>query len=249
VNIAVFADYPPYSYVNSAGQITGIEIHMADAVAQQMGVKPVFHNVGFTTLFTGVQDHRYDWALGADVETVSREKVLDMMPWVDTDLVLVVKKGNPYHVNPNDLCNSSVIFGDTVASVNIEVDQEIAADCAKMGKPKPQVLTFQDVPTRDQALVDGHVTAYTDDPAVDKYEEGQGVPLQTYPIPASLNLPSAKPLPAGWAFQKGDKALETAVTQAIGNLIKNGTWQSIMKNGGIVTPIIPPSFTMQPVAG
>jgi polar amino acid transport system substrate-binding protein len=184
---------------------------------------------------------RFDFAVGLNLP-LTPKAALQTLAWVKSALVLVGKAGNPSHVNPDDLCSSSVIFGETVGSVNLEADHEIAGNCAKAGKPSPKVLTFQDVATRNQALVNGHTTAMTDDPAVIKYEsEKQHVPVAVLPG-GHLDLTGAKPIALGWLFKKGDTAMEKPVTQAIAALIKDGTWQRILKQGGVADSIIPPRF-------
>jgi polar amino acid transport system substrate-binding protein len=242
LHIAAFFGYPPYRYIDKNGNQAGIEVQMADAVAKQMGVKADYQNIQFAAIPPAVQNGRFDFAVGLNLP-LNKNAPLDTLFWLRSTLVLEVKKGNPSHVNPNDLCTAT--FGDAEGTVNLQSDKKIAAQCAAEGKPRPTVLTFQDVPTRNEALVTGHTTVALDDPAVIKYEsQVQGVPLEALQG-AHLSATIAKPIPLGWLFKKGNTQMERAVQQAIANLIKNGTWQRIMKEGGITDPIIPPTFNVQ----
>lgn len=241
LNIGAFLGYPPYRYVGEDRKPAGIEIELANAVAQKMGVEAKFQNVEFAALPPAIENGRFDFAVGLNLP-LTDENRLDTLGWITSGLVFVVKKGNPEGIDPNNLCSTAVTFGETGGSINLETATAIAADCGEQGKPRPKVREFQDVATRNQALQNGQSTVMLDDPAVAKYTaEEQNVPVEVLPG-GELKGEFAEPVPLGWLFRSDDTEMKTAVTQAIDALIEDGTWQSILDRGGVLTPIIPPSF-------
>jgi polar amino acid transport system substrate-binding protein len=238
VNVAVYLAYPPYSYTDSSGRPAGLELEMARAVAQKMGVSVRFHSIEFPAMIPAISNGRYDWALGTISDLKERRKVVDIMDWSHDAMFVQVKAGNPHNVDPSDLCG--VRFGHVQGSAQIQAFESIAAQCAKDGKSAPTQVLFQDVGTQLQALRNDRFAADLQDPAAGAQTERQ---TNDALIMLPGNVPTLAADPAGWVFAKGNQGLEKAVLQSIDALIKDGTWQKLMADNGMSdVAIVPPTL-------
>ncbi|MYW96177.1 transporter substrate-binding domain-containing protein [Amycolatopsis rubida] len=238
VNVAAYLAYPPYRYIDGSGKPTGFELEMAKAVAKKMGVRIEFHSIEFPALIPSIANRRYDWAVGMMNDTEARRKVVDVLDWARADMVVQVQAGNPHQVNPAGLCG--VNFGHVQGSAQVQAFDKLVADCAKQGKPAPTQILFQDVGTQLQALRNNRFAAALQDPAAGAQTEKQTSGALVL-LPG--RVPAITPTPAGWVFAKGNTGLQKAVVQAIGSLIKDGTWQKIMRDNGVSEfSIVPPTL-------
>ena len=77
IKVAISADYPPYTYVDEAGNFVGYSIEVDREVAKRLGVELELTDVPFDTIFTGLAEGKYDVADGAHIWEEEREKVMD----------------------------------------------------------------------------------------------------------------------------------------------------------------------------
>jgi polar amino acid transport system substrate-binding protein len=243
LEMAAFLEYPPYRYVDDAGNPAGIEVQMATAIAAKMGVEPVFHDMEFAAVIPAISTGRYDFALGAFQETAERREVVDILDYNRSALGLQVLAGNPKGVSPADICGVS--FGHVTGSAQADMFQGLVDGCAAAGRPAPTEMLFQDVATQLQGLRGGRFDALLQPPPV-------GLSLAATPGSGFAMLPGlVEEIPAasaGWVFPKGDTEMERAVLQSIQSLIDDGTWGRILADGGLTeTALVPPTLNDQPV--
>ncbi len=77
LRVAISADYPPYTYIDAAGNFTGYSIEVDKELAKRLGVKLELTDVPFDSIFTGLAQGKYDVADGAHIWEEEREKVMD----------------------------------------------------------------------------------------------------------------------------------------------------------------------------
>jgi len=77
LRVAISADYPPFTYVDEAGNYVGYSIDVDQELAKRLGVKLELTDVPFDTIFTGLAEGKYDVADGAHIWTEEREPVMD----------------------------------------------------------------------------------------------------------------------------------------------------------------------------
>jgi polar amino acid transport system substrate-binding protein len=52
--------YPPFEFNDDAGQPTGFDVELMNAIAAQLGLEPVWVNANFDTIFTALDGNRFD---------------------------------------------------------------------------------------------------------------------------------------------------------------------------------------------
>jgi polar amino acid transport system substrate-binding protein len=242
LEMAAFLEYPPFRYVDDAGDPAGIEIEMATAIAGKMGVEPVFHNMEFSAIIPAISSGRYDFALGAFQESAERRQVVDILDYNVSGLGLMVLSGNPKGLSASDVCG--VTFGHVTGSAQADAFPGLVESCTAAGKPAPTEMLFQDTATQLQGLRTSRFDALLQNPAAGHALQEQGAGFDMLPGLVE-EIPSAA---SGWVFTKGDTELERAVLQSIQSLIDDGTWGRIMNDNGLgETALMPPTLNDLPV--
>lgn len=77
IRFATEAPFPPYSYVDTSGEISGFERDVADEVCARAHLTCVWENVRFDRLLPGVMAGEFDVILGGVAVTPDRMKLVD----------------------------------------------------------------------------------------------------------------------------------------------------------------------------
>jgi polar amino acid transport system substrate-binding protein len=75
--VGTSADYPPFEYVDSAGNIIGFDIELLNEVAKGMGIKVKLVDMPFDSLVAAVQEGKIDLSVSAFNYTEERDKNVD----------------------------------------------------------------------------------------------------------------------------------------------------------------------------
>jgi polar amino acid transport system substrate-binding protein len=243
LNVAVFAQYPPYSYVDESGDIVGIEIDMIEAIGEKMGVDIVWEDIPFDAIVNGVDNGRYDFSAGSFFLTPERLERVDIMDWMISSSRLIVPKGNPDDLDPSNPCGVS--FANVSGGYQSTLMEKISGTCESQGKPGVTELVLPDTPSQVQAITTGRVQAILIDPAVGTYlseEAGDAMDVLDGAVPDVVDTH------AGWVFAKGNVELEKAVLQAIDQLIEEGTWENILASVNLDKLMVsPPGVNGEPL--
>lgn len=91
IKIGVSADYPPFAFVDESGEFTGFAIDVDREIAKRLGVELEVMDVPYDTLYTALQEGKYDVADGNHMWTEEREEIMDMpRPYFITKNALLV---------------------------------------------------------------------------------------------------------------------------------------------------------------
>ncbi|WP_380285446.1 ABC transporter substrate-binding protein [Kitasatospora purpeofusca] len=225
--VAADASYAPNEFKDDKGNIVGLDVDLADAIAKKLGLTADVQNADFTSIIPGITAKKYQLGMSSFTDTKEREQTVDMVSYFTAGSAVAVKKGNPDKIDPKDLCGKKVAVqtGTTQAQ---EITDVRNPDCAKAGKPAipndGDKFTLQtDVTT---ALVSGRdQVMMADSPVVDyaiKQTNGQLEKLgETYDS-----------APYGVIVDKGSP-LAQAVQGAVQSLIADGTYKQILAKWGV----------------
>jgi len=75
--VGTSADFPPFEYVDSSGNIVGLDIDIANEIANKLGVKLVVKDLGFDALIPALQGKQVDLVIAGMTITEERAKVVD----------------------------------------------------------------------------------------------------------------------------------------------------------------------------
>lgn len=108
LKVGVIDGNPPWSKIGANGQPEGYDIDIAKAIADVLGVKPVFTTVDIAGRVTSLQTNQLDLVIANFTRTPQRELTIDFSPpYVIVRGAILTLASSPYKT-PADLNNPSV---------------------------------------------------------------------------------------------------------------------------------------------
>ncbi len=77
IRVGLEGVFPPYSFHDDSGKLVGIEVEIAELIAKDLGVKPVFVETKWDSLIAGVDVDKFDIVINNLSATPEREKKYD----------------------------------------------------------------------------------------------------------------------------------------------------------------------------
>ena len=209
------AAFPPYEMTDDAGNYIGIDVEVAQAIAEKLGLELVIDNMEFTAALEAAQNGKADMVMAGVTVKEDRLAVMDFSNSYATGVqVVIVKEGSD--VTMDNLGEKMIgtqmgTTGFIYASDTIE----------NGGYGEDHVIAYDNGITAVQALLNDQIDAVIIDNA----------PAQAF-VEAN---PGLTILEGEWAvedyaigFQKGNTALVEAVNTTLAELIADGTVQQIV---------------------
>jgi polar amino acid transport system substrate-binding protein len=234
--IATDALYPPNEF-KQGEQIVGFDVDLGTAIARKLGVKPEFQDVKFESIMPALSDGKYDISLSSFTDTKERESRFDFVTYLSAGTMLLVRKGNPKRLRPDDLslCGRRIAVEKGTTQEEELTPQSAAkpnagsrlAGCKTAHRPAPIPLSFDDQAAANAALAKGRADAVlADTPSVvygarqaaDRFEvSGQPYGTALY----------------GIAVPKHHEDLRDAIRNAVKDLINDGVYRRLTDKWGI----------------
>jgi polar amino acid transport system substrate-binding protein len=152
--VGVTSEAPPFGFIDEKGELVGFDIDIAKLFAKEIfgdESKIELFKQGFAARWPNAQNGTIDF--GAQVTTVYPDRALNVAftrPYIDSGIVLVVKKDSPI-TKVADLNNASY----TVAHLTAPVQEERG----KRLYPNAKFLTFDSISAQFNAVKLGRATA------------------------------------------------------------------------------------------
>ena len=212
LHMSTNAAFPPYEMMNDAGDYIGIDVEVANAIAQKLGLELVVDDMDFDAALMAVQQGQSDIAMAGITVKPERAEVMDFsVTYAKGVQVVIVKEGSPI-ASVDDLADADLIGtqrGTTGYSYCID---DYGDD---------HVTAYDNGATAVQALLNNQVDAVVIDnePAKAFVAANEGLTiLDTAYADEDYAI----------AVQKGNTQLLDAVNQAIAELQADGTFQAIV---------------------
>jgi len=233
LTVAADATYAPDEFIGSDGHtVVGMDADLAKALAAEMGLKANVVNATFATIIPGLAAGRYDMGASSFSDTLAREKTVDFVDYAHVGESFYTKANGGVSIGSiADICGKTV---SVESGTTEEADAKTqGAKCKKAGKPAVTVLVFNTQTEANLAVSSGRAQlGFADTPVADyqvKQSSGEfkivGAPYATGPY--------------GLAIPKN--GLDKAVLAALQELVKNGTYSSILAKWGLQGIAIPAS--------
>ncbi len=92
--MATNAEFPPYEY-KEGDEFKGIDVEIATAIADKLGMELVIEDVAFGSVLSGVAEGKYDMGLAGITVTEDRKKTMDFSESYATGIqVIIVNDGS-----------------------------------------------------------------------------------------------------------------------------------------------------------
>jgi len=220
--------YPPVESFKEGTQTPeGIDIDIANAMGEKLGVKFNFSNTTFDGLIAGLTAKRFDIIMSAMSDTAKRrEQGIDFIDYFLVGTSIVVQKGNPKGIKTaDDFCGKTI--GIQRGTTQEDVAKAQADKCEKDGKGKLTIQTFDTDPLALQQLKLGRTVADMND----------------FPVAANTVSKASSDFeivgdqieagPYGIAVRKDDTQLRDALVAALKAIIADGGYDKIMEKWGV----------------
>ena len=210
------AAFPPYEMTDDSGNYVGIDVEIAQAIADKLGLELVIDNMGFTAALEAAQNGKSDMVMAGVTVTDDRLLVMDFSNSYATGIQVVIVPEGSDITSPDDL------EGKTIGTQMGTTGYIYASDTPENGGyGEENVIAYDNGITAVQALLNGQVDAVIIDNA----------PAQAF----VESNPGLKILDTEWltenyaiGFAKGNTKLVEAVNAALEALTADGTVQKIV---------------------
>ena len=211
------ASFPPYEMVADDGSFEGIDVEVAGAIAEKLGLELQVDDMGFDAALQAAQTGKSDMVMAGVTVTEERQAVMDFSnSYANGVQVVIVKEDSPIQT-VDDLANANMIGCQMGTTGYI-----YCSDTPENGGfGEDHVTPYDDGAAAVQALMNGQIDAVVID----------NMPAQEY---VAAN-PGLKILDGEFTNEdyaigvaKGNTALLDAINGALEELTNDGTIQSIV---------------------
>ena len=217
LHMSTNAAFPPYEMIKDDGTFEGIDVEVAGAIAEKLGLELVEDDMGFDAALLAAQNGQSDMVMAGVTVTDERLEVMDFSESYATGVqVIIVKEDSPIQT-VDDLANADMIGTQKATTGYIYCSDTVENG----GYGEDHVTGYESGAVAIQALLNGQVDAVVIDSA----------PAQEF-VAANKGL---KILDTEFAVEdyaigvkKGNTALLDAINGALAELIEDGTVQSIV---------------------
>jgi len=198
LSVGVDTPYPPFE-IGQPPNMSGFDIQVMDAIADDLGLEVEYTATGFGTIFRDTANGQFDTAAAASDITSGRERVVDFTdPYYLSSTALVVAQGS-------DVASADDLAGAIVAVQDGTTQQDYAEAETDAG----EVRGFPEAPNAVSALVTGQADALLLDQAtaVDAVDKEGGAIEIAEEIPTDVFF--------GFAVAPENDALREAMNESI----------------------------------
>lgn len=221
--------YAPMEF-DEGGKAVGVDVDIAKALGEELGVELKFTNSTFDNLIPATQSGRFDMIMSAMTDTKDRQegtdegkKVGDGVDFVDyfnAGVSILVQKDNPKGIEKiEDLC------GQTVAMQRGTVSEAIAKEQNKDCDKPMKVLKFDKDTEALLQVKQGRAVADLNDFPVAAYNAKTSGGGNDFEV-VGEQIDEA---PYGIAFTKKNTELRDVIKEALDAIIENGEYEKVLK--------------------
>jgi polar amino acid transport system substrate-binding protein len=216
LHMATNAAFPPYETVADDGSFEGIDVEIADAIAQKLGLTLVVDDMDFGPVITSVQSGKEDIAMAGLTVTDERKENVDFTDSYATGVQVVIVPED------SDITSIDDLEGKMIGCQESTTGYIYCSDTPENGGyGEENVTAYPNGATAVQALISGKVDCVVIDsqPAQEFVKQNEGLKiLDTEFVSEDYAI----------GISKDNTALRDAVNSALQELIADGTVQSII---------------------
>lgn len=210
INVGLEGTYPPFSFIDENGKLTGFEVELSEALAKELGVKAKVQPTKWDGILAALESKRLDVVVNQVTISDERKKKYDFSePYTVSGIQALILKKKAADLNINaaaDLAGKKVGVG---LGTNYE-------QWVKQAVPQADVRTYEDDPSKFADLRNGRIDAILIDrlAALEYAQKAKDTELAG----AAFSR-----LESGVALRKGEPELLEAINKALDKLRADGT--------------------------
>lgn len=214
--------FPPFEFQQN-GQPAGFDIDFVDALARKMNLQSNMTSIEFKGLIPALLGKRIDAIVSGMYINPQRLEVADMIPYILVGNQIVVRAGNPKHIDGKpSLCGLNVAA--PVGTVFEISAKQTSADCKAAGKAEINLLSLPGTTNCALALTQDRADAIIVSTAT-----VAALMNETPGAYATGGAPFDADTKVGIAVRKDTPALKAALEKALQATVADGTYASLIK--------------------
>ncbi len=149
VTIGTNAEYPPFEFVDDAGNVAGFDVELMSAIADEAGFEFEFVNTRWDGIFVALASGEFDAVISAATITEERAETVDFSdPYFNAGQRITVRADEAEIQTPEDL-----------AGVSVGVQTGTTGDIWLTDETDAEVVRYDENTLAFQALANGDVDA------------------------------------------------------------------------------------------
>lgn len=228
LNVGANPPFAPFEFKDSTGEIIGVEMDIARALAGVMGMDFDVADMDFSMILPAVTSGGLDAGASGFTDNEERRKSFDFINFLYAGIQWSAAPGA--NIDPNDACGLTVSVQRTTVSDTDDVRPKSDA-CEAAGKDPITVLAFDTADNAALAALVGRADAYSADSPVTAW----AVERSNGKMEMIGDMFDAAPY--GIAVPKGS-ALAPAMAAAMQHLIETGDYERILAQWNITTGLL-----------
>lgn len=215
------APYPPFADEDAAGNRTGFEIELGNAICKAMGETCVWTPIAWDGIIPALNSKKIDAIFASMSITEKRMKVINFSDkYYNTPAAMVAPKTATLDGSPASV--KGKIVGVQVSTTHADYAKKYFSDSAS------EVKTYQAFDEHNNDLVAGRVDAVVGDSlAFADFLSGDAG--KSFEIKAYLNDEAVFGKGVGVGLRKSDDELRAKFNAAIAKVLEDGTYDAIAK--------------------
>ncbi|MBA1230188.1 cystine ABC transporter substrate-binding protein [Pseudomonas viridiflava] len=210
LNVGLEGTYPPFSFVDQDGKLTGFEVEFSEALAKELGVKAKVQTTKWDGILAALESKRLDVVINQVTISDERKKKYDFSePYTVSGIQALINKDKT-----KDAIKTAQDLSGKKVGVGLGTNYE---QWLKANVPTAIVKTYDDDPTKYQDLRVGRIDAIL----VDRLAALELV-AKTKDTLAVTGEPFSRQ-ESGVAMRKGEPELVAAINKAIDKMRADGT--------------------------
>ncbi len=226
LSIASSLSYAPFEYVDEKGAPAGLDIELAQASANVLGVKLDIVTMPFASQIPALASGRIKVAWATFSVKEERLRQVDFVVFLQAGTVLSTLPAKAAQFkSADDLCGQTIaVQSGTAADFTAD---KLSARCTGAGRKAISKSIYPDQKDIIQAVLTGRAIGRLDDStASGYYQTSSGGKLVVAPGQYDV-------LPLGIAVPKGDKETADMMRRALQRLMDDGTYARILDKYGV----------------
>ena len=220
---------PMISYASDGTTLQGVIVDLAAAMSREMGRTIAFESIPFNGLLPAMEAKRIDIVFSLMNDTPEREKIIDFVDFFNLSTMLLIRKGNPEHVESLEtLCGKTV--STVQGSTQLALVEEASAKCVAAGKLALQNLQYAQPSDARLQVQSGRVAAFLGNSPVMVYLAKTAGDGKIFDV---VQGHVYQPVPLGIGVAKSNPQLRDALQKALNALIASGTYRKILEKHGV----------------
>ncbi|HIG0456750.1 ABC transporter substrate-binding protein [Streptococcus pneumoniae] len=224
--VATSPDYAPFEFqslVDGKNQVVGADIDMAQAIADELGVKLEISSMSFDNVLTSLQTGKADLAVAGISATDERKEVFDFSsPYYENKISFLVRKADVEKYK--DLTS--------LESANIAAQKgTVPESMVKEQLPKAQLTSLTNMGEAVNELQVGKVDDMDEPVALSYAAKNAGLAVATVSLKMKDGDANAV------ALRKNSDDLKEVVDKVIQKLKDEGTYQSYLEKAASLTEV------------